>query len=711
MRKSQIPYQEGRFAFVRWPNRGWQRLAFWQTWRQTCVVHLEHPCRVGTLPAFITRNSMAATSTYDVIVIGTGHAGCEAALAAARMGCRTLALSPNLDRVGYMPCNPSIGGPGKSQIVAEVDALGGKMAQVADATAMQVRELNTSKGPAVRAIRIQCDKSLYAMAMKEAMELQSGLDLVQDEAIGLILSTDKSVPVVAGVRTRIGGDIHARAVVVTAGTFLRAKMIAGETAAAGGRAGEGGDTQLAASIGSLDLRLRRFKTGTPPRIDARTVDVSRTVPQPGDDRPLWLSWAGRNGEVEPLVLPAPATGPFSNVEIRGGRPQVPCYQSATVPAAHDLIRANLRRAPMYNGSIEGTGPRYCPSIEDKIGRFADKDSHPVFLEPEGWRSHEIYVQGLSTSLPPDVQTGVVTAIPGMEDARITRFGYAVEYDALDPTELTRTLESRTTPGLFFAGQVNGTSGYEEAAGQGLVAGANAGARALGRDPLILTRDVSYIGVMIDDLISKPFNEPYRMLTSRAEYRLLLRSDTAHTRLAPLGARLGLVSAAHLEAVDTRTTTIDAAIAALGSTWLGANPRHAAALEAEGLKPASRSLTALDVARRPHTSPAQVLAALRKLEMWDGPEIDEVLIDDLATNIQYGAFIEKELREVERHRANEHRTIPPTLDFATVPGLRVEAAAQLSSVRPPSIGHAARTAGVTPSDIGALLVHLTRAGLS
>ena len=653
---------------------------------------------------------MSTLVSYDVIVIGTGHAGCEAGLAAARMGSHTLVLSPNLDRVGYMPCNPSIGGPGKSQIVAEVDALGGMMARAADATAMQVRELNTSKGPAVRAIRIQCDKTLYATAMKEALESQANLDLVQDEAIGLIVDHEAGTPVVTGVRTRIGGDIHATSVVITAGTFLRAKMIAGESSAAGGRAGEGGDTHLSTSIGSLDLRLRRFKTGTPPRIDARTVDISKTTPQPGDDRPLWLSWTGRHGEIEELRLPPPKSGPFSIVEDLGGRPQVRCYQTSTVPGAHDLIRANLHRAPMYNGSIEGTGPRYCPSIEDKIGRFADKDSHPVFLEPEGWRSHEIYVQGLSTSLPPDVQVGVVNAIPGMESARITRFGYAVEYDALDPTELTRTLESKYTPGLFFSGQVNGTSGYEEAAGQGLVAGANAAARALGRDPLVLTRDLSYIGVMIDDLISKPFSEPYRMLTSRAEYRLLLRADTAHTRLAPLGASLGLVDDERLAAVRERSATIDQAIDALGSTWLGANTRHAEALEAEGLQAASRSLTALDVARRPHTSPTQVIGALTSLGMWTGPIVDSTLVDDLATSIQYGAFIDKELREVERHRASEHRAIPADIDFTTIPGLRVEAAAQLSTARPPSIGHASRTAGVTPSDIGALLIHLTRAGL-
>lgn len=647
--------------------------------------------------------------SYDVIVIGTGHAGCEAALAAARMGCSTLVLTPNLDRVGYMPCNPSIGGPGKSQIVAEVDALGGVMAKVADATAMQVRELNTSKGPAVRAVRIQCDKTLYAMMMKEALETQDNLDLVQDEAIGLLLDTDAGAPAVAGVRTRIGGDVRARSVVITAGTFLRAKMIAGESAASGGRAGEGGDSHLSTSLGALDLRLRRFKTGTPPRLDARTVDLTHSTPQPGDDRPLWLSWAGRHGDIEPLVLPPSANGPFSRVEMRGGRPQVNCYQSATNPEVHNLIRANLHRAPMYNGSIEGAGPRYCPSIEDKIGRFAGKDSHPLFLEPEGWRSHEFYVQGLSTSLPPDVQVSAVQAIPGMNQARITRYGYAVEYDAVDPTELGRTLESHTTAGLFFAGQINGTSGYEEAAGQGIVAGANAAARALGSEPVILTRDMSYIGVMIDDLISKPFTEPYRMLTSRAEYRLLLRSDTAHPRLAPLGHRLGLVNDQQMAAVGRHTAAIDAAVETLRNIWLGANQRHGAALEAEGLQPTSRSLTALDVARRPHTAIPAVIRAMQTLDLWRGPALDEIPLEDLAVAIQYGAFIEKEQKEVARHRTNEYRLIPPDLDFTRVPGLRVEASTQLAAARPPSIGHAARTAGVTPTDIGALLVHLLRSG--
>jgi tRNA uridine 5-carboxymethylaminomethyl modification enzyme len=649
---------------------------------------------------------MTAPRSYDVIVIGAGHAGCEAALAAARMGCRTLVIAPNLDRVGYMPCNPSIGGTGKSQIVAEVDALGGVMGEAADATAMQVRQLNLSKGPAVRAIRIQCDKSLYAIYMKEALETQANLDLLQDEAVGLVIE-GQNQPVVAGIRAHIAGDLRANAVVITAGTFLRARMIAGESRTAGGRAGDSVDTHLAATLSDMAFRIRRFKTGTPPRIDARSVNIEETVPQSGDDTELWLSRSGRLGQVAPFQLPPPASGPFATVERLGGRFQARCFQTATNPDGHDIIRRNLHRAPMYNGTIEGSGPRYCPSIEDKVGRFADKQSHPVFLEPEGWRSHELYVQGLSTSLPPDIQDEVVRTIPGLHKARITRYGYAVEYDALDPTELSRTLESRRIGGLFFAGQVNGTSGYEEAAGQGIVAGANAGARALRRDPLILTRHTSYIGVMIDDLISKPFNEPYRMLTSRAEYRLLLRSDTADDRLAEPGHRLGLVNDERLSGVEAEFRSIQATIHALGTTWLGDNTRHAVALENEGLRRASRSITALDVARRPDSTLSAVIRALTVLDMWTGPDAAGIPIDRADIAIRYGAFVEKEQKEAERHKANESRIIPEDFNYAVVPGLRVEALQQLAAIRPPSLGHASRTAGVTPSDIGALLVHLTR----
>ncbi len=648
---------------------------------------------------------------FDVIVIGSGHAGCEAALAAARAGSRTLVLTPNLDRTGYMPCNPSIGGPGKSQIVSEVDALGGAMAKVADRTALQARELNMSKGPAVRAIRLQCDKTLYALAMKEEMECQTNLEMLQDEAIGLILEPDGSGHRVLGIRARIAGDLKAPAVVITAGTFLRARMIAGETRSEGGRAGDSADTQLAGTLLDLGLRLRRFKTGTPPRIDARTVDITKTEPQPGDDRPLWLSRDGKLGTITPLSLPAANSGIFASPENLGGRSQLRCYQTWTNPETHDIIRANLDRAPMYNGSIEGTGPRYCPSIEDKIGRFADKDAHPVFLEPEGWRSHEVYIQGLSTSLPSDVQEALLGTIPGLQDARITRYGYAVEYDALDPTELRPTLETRRIAGLFTAGQVNGTSGYEEAAGQGIIAGANASALAQGRDMLLLQRSDAYIGVMIDDLVAKPFTEPYRMLTSRAEYRLVLRSDTANLRLNHLARDARLLDEITAHNVESENQAVQAVIDRLGKTWVGDNPRHAAAMRAEDIEPAARSMTGLELVRRPQTTLSRVLAALRELSLWPDEREAPLVLERAEIAAKYSAFIEKEEKEAERHRQHHGQAIPEETRFDSVPGLRVEAAAALMRARPITIGQAIRTAGVTPSDIGVLLVYLKQQSVS
>lgn len=643
-------------------------------------------------------------SSYDVIVIGSGHAGCEAALAAARSGARTLVLSPNLDRTGYMPCNPSIGGPGKSQIVAEIDALGGAMAMVSDMTAVQIRELNISKGPAVRAIRAQCDKSLYAMMMKETLERQDGLDLLQDEATGLHLNGN----IVTGVQTRIFGRFSARAVVVTAGTFLRARMIAGESSTDGGRAGDQSAGALSGSLLDLGIELQRFKTGTPPRLDARTIDLSMVEPQLGDDRPLWLSRAGKLGRISPMLMSPATTGMFSFIDSLGGRTQLRCYQSHTNKRTHDIIRANLDRAPMYNGSIEGTGPRYCPSIEDKIGRFAEKTSHPIFLEPEGWRSNEVYVQGLSTSLPADVQDDLVRTIDGLRHARITRYGYAVEYDSITGSELLPTLGCRRVPGLYMAGQINGTSGYEEAAGQGVVAGYNASSWAQEREQLVLHRQDSYIGVMIDDLVSQTHREPYRMLTSRAEYRLILRADTADARMAALPATASLIAADRQSDVAQERRQLEEIQTRLAETWLGANDRHRNAFVSEDLAPPGRSMTALDIARRPGVTLRNVIRALRLLDMWPLDPYADLVIDRAEIAVKYGSFIDKERNEADRHRRSERQIVPAGTDFSAIQGMRIEAAQKLAAGQPATVGQAIRTAGVTPSDIGALLVHLTRA---
>ncbi|HVL24344.1 MAG TPA: FAD-dependent oxidoreductase, partial [Thermomicrobiales bacterium] len=458
----------------------------------------------------------------------------------------------------------------------------------------------------------------------------------------------------------------------------------------------------------LGLRLKRFKTGTPPRLDARTIDIAACVIQPADDRPLWLSRDGKEGRIQPFALPPANDGIFSFVDHVGGRDQLRCYQTATNERTHEIIRANLDRAPMYNGSIEGTGPRYCPSIEDKVGRFAGKSSHPIFIEPEGWRSHEVYVQGLSTSLPADIQEDVVRSVAGFERARVTRYGYAVEYDALDATELLPTMECRRVGGLYMAGQVNGTSGYEEAGGQGIVAGANAAARILGHDPLVLHRGNAYIGVMIDDLVSLPLDEPYRMLSSRAEYRLILRADTADARLNDMAHALRLVDSTRANAVATEKKHIAEIIATLGGTWLGDNPRHAEALQREGLEPARRSMNGLDLARRPGVRLETAIRALARVGLWAG-EVPSGLVHDRAeTAIAYGSFIEKEEREAARHQRSLTEQIDPTLNYDEVQGLRIEARQKLSAARPVTVGQAMRTAGVTPSDVAALLVHLARA---
>ena len=657
------------------------------------------------MPTFSSHRPATGVSTdVDVVVIGAGHAGCEAALAAARMGCRTLVVTPNLDRVGYMPCNPSIGGPGKSQIVAEVDALGGVMAEIADTVAMQIRLLNTSKGPAVQSLRAQVDKSLYAMLMKTRLEAQTHLTLLQDEAVGLVVDGTPARRVV-GVRLRSAGTVSCSAVVVTAGTFLRAVMIAGEDRQIGGRSGERSDDAMATTLAQMGIPTRRFKTGTPPRIDARTVNLDHAEPQLGDDVGRWFSDAGQRGRIAPVTLP---TSPAKRgaESLRGGRRQLACYRVATNDRTHELIRGNLDRAPMFNGAIESIGPRYCPSIEDKVARFAGKSSHPVFLEPEGWTSGELYVQGMSTSLPADVQLQALRTIRGLEDVLITRFGYAVEYDAVVPSALSRTLESRVIGGLYLAGQVNGTSGYEEAAGQGILAGINAAASATGRPSIELRRDQAYIGVMIDDLTSRPFTEPYRMLTARAEFRLTLRSSTAPDRLGGIAEDYGLVDPDQSVRVRDDLRSIERAMAELESVRLSPSAADDELLGRNGEVGVSKAMSASDLGRRPGMTLARLQDILEPGGMDVRGLVESRLHQRLEERMQFAGFADREAREAERLGSIGMRPLM-IADYADVPSLRIEAREQLMAAAVSTFGDAQRLPGVTPADIAALLIHTKR----
>ena len=636
----------------------------------------------------------------DVVIVGSGHAGCEAGLAAARAGCRTLVITPNLDRVGYMPCNPSIGGPGKSQIVAEVDAMGGAMGQVADRTSLHVRILNTSKGPAVQAKRSQQDKSLYALAMKEVLELQPNLELLQDEAIGLVIDANDAV---TGIICRAAGMISAKSVVITAGTFLRAAVISGESRTQGARAGDRADADLGAGLLALGFQLRRLKTGTPPRVDGTTLSLGDVERQDGSDEPVWLSRDGELGRIEPLRLPPLSLHVNSHT---AWRPQLACLKSATQPSTHEIIRANLHRAPMFNGSIEGVGPRYCPSIEDKVARFVDKESHPIFLEPEGWRTTEYYVQGMSTSLPPEVQELAIRTIPGLRRARLTRYGYAVEYDAVDPIELSTTLESRRIAGLFLAGQINGTSGYEEAAGQGILAGMNAAAVAQDRTQTSLSRSQAYIGVMVDDLANRPFDEPYRMLTSRCEYRLLLRPDTARDRLGDIAYQNGLIDFDRWNEIRDERAELIQTLQALETVTIFPRAEHDAVLATYGLAAVSKPMSATELLRRPGSDFASVAAVVRHL----GATLDSsvlVTAERVECDIRYGVFLDRESKEVARHAALQDHILKDGIDYREIPGLRIEASNKLALHKPRTVGEAGRLAGVTPTDIGALLIYLKR----
>lgn len=615
---------------------------------------------------------------FDVIVIGGGHAGTEAALAAARMGVKTLLLTHNVETLGHMSCNPAIGGIGKSHLVKEIDALGGAMATATDKGGIQFRVLNSRKGPAVRATRAQADRALYKAAIRQILENQPNLWIFQQAADDLIVEQDQ----VRGVVTQMGLRFHSDSVVLTTGTFLGGLIHIGLQNYSGGRAGDPPSIALAKRLRELPLRVGRLKTGTPPRIDGRTVDVSVMTEQPGDTPTPVMSFLGSQDQ-------HPA--------------QVSCWITHTNARTHEIIASNLDRSPMYSGVIEGIGPRYCPSIEDKIHRFADKDSHQVFLEPEGLSTNELYPNGISTSLPFDVQLDIVRSIRGMENAHIVRPGYAIEYDFFDPRDLKYSLETKAVGGLFFAGQINGTTGYEEAGAQGLLAGANAALRALGRDSWCPRRDEAYIGVLVDDLITLGTQEPYRMFTSRAEYRLILREDNADLRLTEKGRELGLVDDARWAAFCAKREGIAREEQRLKSTWIRPGTAEGDAIAARFGSPLAREYNLLNLLARPEIDYAGLVEAT------GGEAADPQVAEQVEIKTKYAGYIDRQQDEIARLRASEDIRLPEELDYASISGLSKEIQHKLGQTRPQTLGQASRIPGVTPAAISLLLIHLKKRG--
>lgn len=620
---------------------------------------------------------------YDVIVVGAGHAGVEAALASARLGLKTAVFTITLDNIGVMSCNPSVGGPAKSHLAKEVDALGGEMGRNMDKSFVQMRILNTKKGPAVRSLRAQADRKIYAREMKKTVEAQENLDTVQDIVTELVVENGE----IRGIKTKTGMEFLAKAVVIASGTFLRGLLYIGDKRVKGGRMGELSADDLTGSLEKLGFKMGRFKTGTPPRLDIRTLDLEKLEEQPGiTGIPLKFSMRTSDEEVTE-------------------KPQLSCYLTRTNSKTHEIILGNLDKAPMYNGSIASTGPRYCPSIEDKVVKFNDKDSHHLFLEPEGFETTEVYISGLSTSYPAEYQQKIVNTIEGLENAHIMRYGYAVEYDIVDPSELDYTLETRKVKGLFLAGQVNGTSGYEEAAAQGIIAGINAALRVKGEEPLILDRETSYIGTMIDDLINKELFEPYRMFTARSEYRLILREDNADIRLSEKGYKIGLLDKKYYDKVLEKKKNVEETIVKLEDTKLGtSNKRLVEVLEKYG-ESLKSGTTLKEILRRPKVTYEDIKYIAEIIE--NGPQLtfDAETEYQIEVQVKYEGYIAKAMQVMEKHKKLDDKQIPKDFDYDAMKGITREAKQRLKEGRPYNVGQASRMSGVTPADISVLLMYL------
>lgn len=624
---------------------------------------------------------------FDVIVVGAGHAGCEAALAPARMGLKTAIFTISLDKIGYLSCNPSIGGPAKSHLAREIDALGGEIGRNIDKTFIQIRVLNTKKGPAVRSLRAQADKPRYHIEMKKTLENTENLEVIQGMVTEIVTEGNKAV----GIKTKEGVEYRAKTIVIATGTFMRGLIHVGETHFSGGRMGELSSEELPVSLEKLGIKLGRFKTGTPPRIDARTIDYSKTEEQPGDTEILKFS------------------NRTSDEEIRT-RKQIPCHILFTNKNVHEIIRSNRHRSPLFNGTIHGIGPRYCPSIEDKIFRYPDKERHHLFLEKEGYDTNEVYVSGFSSSLPSDVQYKMLNAIEGLEHAKIMRYAYAIEYDYVLTEEIGYSLESKKIENLFMAGQINGTSGYEEAAAQGIMAGINAARKVQGKEPVVLDRADSYIGTLIDDIVSKGTNEPYRMFTARSEYRLILREDNADLRLSKIGYEIGLLPKEEYDKVLYKEKVVKEIIEKLEKQHIGSsNPRVNEVLERCGEEPIKNGITLFELLRRPNIVYDDIKYVA---ELIDGFELGNYISDieyQVEVQVKYSGYIERSLRMIERHKSLEEKRIPADMDYDSLENIPKEAKDKLKLVRPMNIGQASRISGVSPADIQVLLIYLKMRG--